>query len=221
MYTSGFPVEAGVATSLARPGGNVTGLSIYAGGQLFGKYVELLREAAPPLRELAVLWDYAAPAFAEREIDVAVRELRRGAQALRVNVNLRMVRTDRDLTEALASLANSSPDALFATGGPIHNRRENAPRIADFAIRHRLPMLNEFRGLLFESGGLLLYAVDPQDLANRTAHFIERISRGATPAELPIEQPSKFDLIINLKTAKALGLTIPPSLLARADQVIE
>jgi putative tryptophan/tyrosine transport system substrate-binding protein len=221
MFTSGFPVEAGLARSLARPGGNVTGSSIYAGTALFGKYVELLREVAPSMRELGVMWGYAPPAFTEQEVEVSLGELRRGARALNINPRVWMNRTDRDVSDALAAAANAPIGALFVTASVVHAQPANAPRIADFAVRRRLPMLTDFGGAHFEAGGLLLYSADFNDLASRTAYFIERIRQGAKPGDLPIEQPSRFNLVINLKTAKAIGLTIPPSLLARADQIIE
>ncbi len=221
MFTSGFPVEAGLASSLAHPGGNVTGLSIYAGVGLFSKYVGLLREAVPSLRHLGVIWDYAPPAYGEKEVDAGLGELRRAARALNVTSRVWMVRADHDVTDALAAASNAPLDALFVTGGSIHARHANAPRITEFAIRRRLPMLNDFRSGLFEAGGFLSYSVDLDHLAARAAYFLERIRRGAKPGDLPIEQPTRFQLTINMKTAKALGLTIPPLLLLRADQVIE
>jgi putative ABC transport system substrate-binding protein len=221
MFTSGFPVEVGLAQSLAHPGGNVTGLSIYAGTALFGKYVDLLREIAPSLRELGVMWGYAPPAYPHQEMEIALGELRRGARALNITPRIWMNRSDRDVSDALAEAADAPMGALFITADTIHARSGNAPRITDFVIRRRLPMLTDFGGPLFESGGLLLYSVNLNELARRTAYFIERIRQRAKPGDLPIEQPSRFEMTINMKTAKALRLTIPPSLLARADQLIE
>ena len=221
MFTSGFPVEAGLAQSLARPGGNVTGLSIYAGTALFGKYVELLREVAPSLRELGVMWGYTPPAFADMEMEISLGELRRGARALNINPRVWITRTDRDVSDALAAAAEAPIGALFVTASTIYARPANAPRITDFIVRRRLPWLTDFGGPLFEAGGLLLYSTNFNDLARRTAYFIDRIRQGAKPGDLPIEQPTKYELVINLKTAKAIGLTIPPSLLARGDRVIE
>jgi putative ABC transport system substrate-binding protein len=221
MLTSGFPVEAGLASSLARPGGNVTGLSIYAGTALFSKYVDLLREVTPSLRELGVLWDYAPPAFPEREIEVSLGELRRGSRALNINTRVWMNRTDGDVADALAAARNAPIGALFVTGGSIHGRPANASGITAFAVQRRLPMLNDFGTGVFEAGGLLLYSVDVHELAVRAAYFLERIRRGAKPGELPIEQPSRFEMTINMKTARALGLTVPAALLLRADRVID
>jgi putative ABC transport system substrate-binding protein len=133
MFTSGFPVEAGLAGSLARPGGNVTGLSIYAGTALFGKYVELLREVAPSMRELGVMWDYTPPSFGEKEIEVSLGELRWSARSLNSDTRVWMNGADREVTDALAAAAGSRVDALFVTGGPIHARAINAPRIAEFS----------------------------------------------------------------------------------------
>jgi putative ABC transport system substrate-binding protein len=133
MFTSGFPVEAGLAGSLARPGGNVTGLSIYAGTALFGKYVELLREVAPSMRELGVMWDYTPPSSGEKEIEVSLGELRWSARSLNSDTRVWMNGADREVTDALAAAAGSRVDALFVTGGPIHARAINAPRLAEFS----------------------------------------------------------------------------------------
>jgi putative ABC transport system substrate-binding protein len=221
MFTSGFPIEAGLAASLARPGGNVTGLSIYTGNEIFSKHVDLLRELVPSMRELGVVWDYAPPAFGEQEVELAIQGLRRGARAANIKVRLWMVRTDNDLTDTLSASGKAPINALFVTGGPINSRRANAPRITTFALRRRLPTITDFGRTLVDAGGLLSYSPDLRALADRTASFIERILRGAKPTELPIELPTKFELVINMKTAKALGLTIPQTLLLRADHVIE
>jgi putative ABC transport system substrate-binding protein len=222
MLTSSFPVEGGLATSLARPGGNVTGVTIYAGGLLFGKLVELARELVPTLRELGVLWGYAPPSYRMEQLAPAIDELHRAAKVLSIKVRFWQTGTESDLEAALATAASVRLDALFVTGGVIHSRPDIAPRIVGFIQKRRLRTLTDFPGPLFTTGGpMLAYAVELKELAGRAAYFVDRILKGAKPGELPIEQPTKYELSINLKTAKALGLIIPPSLLARADQVIE
>lgn len=224
MLTSGFPVEGGLANSLAHPGGNVTGITIYAdSGALFGKFVELLRELVPSLRELGVLWGYAPPSYRPEQLAPASEELHRAATALNVNVRFWQTGTESDLESALAAAGSASLDALFVTAGVIHGLPDIAPRITRFILQRRLPALTDFPGpLLFTAGGAVLaYSTDAKELAARAAHFVDRILKGARPGDLPIEQPTKYYLIVNLKTAKALSLTIPQPLLLRADRVVE
>jgi len=223
MQTSGFPVEGGLAESLARPGGNVTGMTIYAGGgPLFGKYVQLLQELVPSLERLGVLWGYAPPGYRKEQVAPATDELARAARALNINMRFWQTGTEGDLATALASAGNLPLDALFITGGTIHGLPGIRPKIAEFILRHRLPTLTDFAGPFFVGGGALAaYSADPTELAVRTARFVDQILRGAKPGDLPIEQPTRYGLYLNLKNAKALGFSIPPSLLARADQVIE
>jgi len=221
MMASGFPVEAGLAESMARPGGNVTGLSIYAGGSLFRKYVQLLRDLTSTLKTFAVLWNYVPPGFVKEEVDTALTELKQAAVALGVTARVFEIYARADLDRALANLRRERADAVFITsGGPLFTK-ETAAEIATFMLQQRLPTLTDFVGTSFSAGSLMTYSATAVELAQRSAGFVDRILRGARPAELPIEQPTRFELIINLKTAKALGLTIPPSLLLRADQVIE
>jgi putative tryptophan/tyrosine transport system substrate-binding protein len=222
MLTSGFPVEGGLANSLRRPGGNVTGITVYAGGgPIFGKYVELLRELVPHLREFGVLWGFAPPSYKIEQVAPATDALRRAANALKLNMRFWETGTERALVAALASAANLPLDALFVTSGTIHGQPEIARRIAEFAVQRRLPTVTDFAGRFFPVGGVLAYSASPRELAARTAHLVDRILRGAKPEDLPIEQPTMYELSVNLKLARTLGLTIPPSLLARADQVIE
>jgi putative ABC transport system substrate-binding protein len=219
MLTSGFPVEGGLAKSLARPGGNVTGMAIYAGGgPLFGKFVELLRELVPSLRELGVLWGYAPPSYKLEQVAPAIDELHRAGKALKVNVRFWQTGRGSDLDSALAAAATAPLDALFVTSGVIHGLPEISAKIGAFALQRRLPVLTDgtTRG-----GVVLAYGAESKELAARTAYFVDRILKGAKPGELPIEQPTQYKLSVNLKTAKALGLTIPPAVLARADEVIE
>ena len=221
MLTSGFPVEGGLADSLARPGGNVTGVTLYAGGLLFSKFVQLLHELVPTLRELGVLWGYAPPSYRPEQVAPATDEFQRAAKALNITVRFWQTGTQEHLEAALAAAAGAPLDALFVTAGVIHSRPDTAPRIVRFVLQRRLPALTDFPGPLFTAGGAVLaYAVDVKELAARAAYLVARILKGAKPGELPIEQPTKYELTLNLKTAKALGLNVPHSLAIRADRVI-
>ena len=218
MMASGYPVELGLVESYARPGGNVTGNTIYAGTELFGKHVELLKTLLPGMRQLAVLWGWVPPFVYAGEGELALDELKRAAKT--VDVGLRVWKTDRveAVEAALAAMAREHVDALYVSGSPVHRR--TAAKIVEFARKRRLPTMTDSPAL-FQEGILVTYSANPATLGRQAAAFVDRILRGARPADLPIERPSKIDLAINLKTAKALGLTIPPSLLQRADQVIE
>ena len=222
MAASGFPVEAGLAKSLARPGGNVTGMTVYAGGgPIFGKYVELLHELVPSMREFGVFWGYAPPSYLEEQVAPATDELHRAAKALNVKMRFWQTGRESDLQAALAAAAGAPLDALFVTSGVIHVVPEIVPRITRFVLQRRLPTMTEGGAFFATGGAVLAYSVGSNELAARTAYFIDRILKGAKPGDLPIEQPTKYVLRVNLKTAKALGLTIPPSLLARADEIIQ
>ncbi len=216
MVASGYPVEAGLAKSLNRPGGNVTGNSIYAGIEIFGKYLQLLREVSPRMTHIGVLWDVVAPAYPDGPI--ALEELRRAARMDKVTLRIYFIRRVEELDDALKALASEGVHGLFVTTGTVHWLAQ--ARIAEFALRQRLPSITDYRWR-DETSLLLSYAVDPRDLLRRTARFVDRILRGTKPGDLPIELPTKFNFVINLKTAKALGLTIPPSLLLQADELIQ
>ena len=213
MFLGIYPVQAGLVASLARPGGNVTGTSV--GPVTGGKYLELLKEAVPKLTRVAILWDPTFPGFADTaaqaELDVEARKL--GLMLASIEVQ----RPD-DIERALARIAKERPGALWVL--PIGPLAAGTRQIFDFAAQHRLPTIVPTRYFV-EAGGLMSYGYDREHLVKRTASYVDRILKGAKPADLPIEQPTKFELVINLKTAKALGLTIPPSLLQRADHVIE
>jgi ABC-type uncharacterized transport system substrate-binding protein len=204
-----YPVQAGLVASLAHPGGNVTGTTV--GSITGGKYLELLKEALPKSARVAILMDLTFPGFSQGQAEAEARKF--GVTLTRISIQ----RPD-DVEPALAKVATERPDALWVVPtGPV---LANARQIIDFANKHGLPTI--FPGKSFvEAGGLMSYGYDREHLAKRTASYVDRILRGAKPGDLPIEQPTKFELVINLKTAKALGLTIPPSLLQRADQVIE
>jgi putative ABC transport system substrate-binding protein len=216
MAASGYPVEVGLAASLARPGGNVTGSAFYAGVEMFAKFVELLRAARPGMTRLGVLWGYTA--FPDGP--VALNELRRAARAAGITLTLHLLRAPDEVERALRSLEADKVHALFTTSaGPV--TWPHRLRISEFALTHRLPSLTDVLWPDANRGVLLTYAVRMEDVLRRTARFVDRILRGAKPGDLPIEQPTAFDLTINMRTAKTLGLTLPPSLLLRATQVIE
>ena len=185
---------------------------------MWGKYIELFRELVPGMTRLALLWGYVPPAFLQEEAAPAVEYMKQAAQSLGVTMPLWEFRTARDLDPAFAAIAGQRVDALFVTSGPV-TYAERA-RIREFALKHRLPTMSDYFTTA-DAGILLTYTARIADLFRGAAYFVDRILRGARPGDLPIQLPSRFDMIINLKTAKALGLTIPPSLLARADQVIE
>jgi len=218
MLGSGYPVEAGLAKSLARPGGNVTGVSVYAGTEMWGKYVSLARELRPDLRALGVLFDYVV---SDRELDPLLAELRSATRSLNITLHFWRNRTERDLTLSLSEVEKTPIGVMLVTGGPVHSQPANTARINDFALNRRLPMINDLATNVFLAGGLLAYSFTPKELAERCASMIDRILRGANPGELPIEYPTKFELTINMKTARALRLTLPNALLVQADRIID
>jgi putative ABC transport system substrate-binding protein len=206
------PVEAGLVKSLARPGGNVTGVTNLV-AELGGKCLELLKEAVPKLARVAVLYnpDYPGSVFALKEV------LPVAARALGLTVRSWEVRGTDGFEEVFAALSKERPDGLYVLGGPL--MRANGKRIADFALKNRLPSMNFYRDAV-DAGGLMYYGADIVDSYRRVATYVDRILKGAKPADLPVEQPTKFELVINLKTAKQIGLTIPQRVLGRADRVI-
>jgi putative ABC transport system substrate-binding protein len=208
------PVEAGLIESLARPGGNVTGLT-YLSTELGGKRLELLKEAIAKLSHVAVVYDPATPGTS-REVK---EDLPVAARALGLTVRSWEVRDAVGLEKVFAALSKERPDGIYVplTGALM---RANGKRIADFALKSRLPSLyGDKEGV--NAGGLIYYGADLVDSYRRVATYVDRILKGAKAADLPVEQPTKFELVINFKTAKQLGLTIPPQLLARADRVIK
>lgn len=205
------PVGAGLVQSLARPGGSVTGLTWAAGPEFEAKRLELLKEAAPRVTRVAFLGlkgDWNNPAG--QAVQAAAPRL--GVVLLHAEHPL------NDYTRAFAHLSQSRPDALFV--GFNASNWAHRRLIADFALRNRLPSVHNFRDSV-QVGGLMAYGVNPLHVYRRAADYVDRLLRGARPADLPVEQPTTFELVINLRTAKALGLTIPTSVLARADEVIE
>src|SRR5712691_1824876 len=212
VTAAGDPVEMGLAASLARPGGNVTGLAT-SGRELIGKRIELLKEALPGLSRIALLWNPES-----RTQPLTLRDAEAAARSLGLQVRPTEVRRPEDLQKAFASIAHERPEALvlLATNMFLVHRA----RIVELAARHRLPTTFSERTSV-DAGGLMSYGPDLKAIFRRLATYVDRLLKGAKPADLPIEQPTKFELIINAKTAKALGLTIPPSLVLRADEVIQ
>jgi putative tryptophan/tyrosine transport system substrate-binding protein len=221
MLASGYPVESGLAASLAKPGGTVTGLSIYAGSSLFGKYVELMRELVPNLRELGVFWGYAPPAFPQVETDLALGEMRAAAAAMQIGLRVWMNRNEAALQANIAAAGASSIQALFVTAGGPQSSPETIQWIADFCTKRRLPTGCDVAGAYFARGGVISYSADLAALSRRAAHYIDRILRGSKPGELPIERPARFELVVNHRFARQLKLVVPPAILTRADRVIE
>jgi len=212
MVAIGAPVEAGFVTSLARPGGNLTGLSLMA-PELSGKRLELLKDTVPALSQVAVLANPANPITA-----VELRETQRAAQALQVQLHVVEVRGPQDLDAAFAALHRLRAEALMLVLDPLFISQR--PRLAELTATSRLPAIYALREDA-EAGALMAYGPHFPDLFRRAATYVDKILKGAKPADLPVEQPTKFELVINLKTAKALGITMPPSLLLLADEVIQ
>ena len=208
---AGDPVGTGLVTSLARPGGNVTGLSLQL-TDLDAKRVELLRETVPGFARLAILANMGGPAVLldMREVEAAVRTF--GLEIIRLEVS-----RGEDIAPAFESLEGRA-QALYVANDPLVDTQRN--RISALALAARLPTMYGSRGHV-EAGGLMSYGTNFPDMFPRAADLVDKILKGAKPGDIPVEQPTKFELVINLKTAKALGLTVPPTLLARADEVIE
>jgi putative tryptophan/tyrosine transport system substrate-binding protein len=207
------PVEAGLIESLARPGGNVTGLTTLS-RELGGKRLELLKEAVPKLAHVAVLYDPTTQAGVLQVKEV----LPVAARALKLTLRSWEVRDEDGFDKVFAALSKQRPDGLYvpASGALM---RANQKRIVAFALKSRLPSIYYLRESV-DAGGLMSYGADLADSYRRVATYVDKILKGAKPADLPVEQPTKFELVINLKTAKQIGLVIPPNILARADRVI-
>jgi putative tryptophan/tyrosine transport system substrate-binding protein len=209
------PVEAGLVESLARPGGNVTGLTTL-NSELGGKRLELLKEAVPKLARVAVLYNPASSPGTTREVKEVLPV---AARALRLTIQLWEVRAAENFDEVFAAISKWRPDGLYV-GSRNPLMAANEKRIVGFALKSRLPSAYDRREAV-DAGGLMSYGADLGDRYRRVATYIDKILKGAKPAELPVEQPKKFELAINLKTAKQIGVTIPPNVLARADKVIK
>ena len=212
MAAPGDPVATGLVASLSRPGGNVTGLSQML-IDLAGKRLELLKEVAPNISRVGVLWNPQ-----DKISKLAWEEIQLPAQQLGLDLHSLEAQNNDQLEAAFSTAVDANDTAIIAMPAPIFVVNEK--RIADFAVKNRLPStfhLPEF----VRVGGLMAYGPDRSDLFRRAAVYVDKILKGAKPGDLPIEQPTKFQLVINLSTAKALGLTIPPTILVRADEVIE
>ncbi len=206
------PVQLGFVASLARPGGNITGTTFTAGQEIFGKQVQILKEAVPQASRLAILTNPSDPESANvvPEVEATTRSLAMRPQRI-------AARNPEEFEAAFASMGRERADALLVLGGSTF--LVNRIKVAQLAVKARLPAMYSFRENV-EAGGLMAYAVNMTDFVGRAAIYVDKILKGAKPADLPIERPTKFELVINLKAAGAVGLTIPPALLLRADDLI-
>jgi putative ABC transport system substrate-binding protein len=212
MVAVGDPIGTGLVPSLARPGGNLTGLSSIA-PDLEGKRLQLLREVVPALSHVAMFVNSLNPFHVS-----SMKQARAAAQSMGIKLQLHDIRNSEDLDDAFGAIRKERPDALLILADRVflHNRQ----RMMDFTNELRLPNVNAYKELV-EVGGLMSYGPSYEDMHKRAAIYVDKILKGAKPADLPIEQPSKFTFIINLKSAKALGITVPSQLLGLADQLIE
>ena len=209
----GDPVELGIVASLARPGGNITGLTSTVGPEIAGKQLELLKEAVLNVSRMAVLWNPTTPGNA-----LALREAEIAARALRVELQLLEARKLNDFESAFAAMSTERAGALLVLGDVMFTTYRS--RLASLAVKSRLPAMYGDRQFVHE-GGLMSYGTNIVDNFRRAAVYVDKILKGAKPGDLPIERSTKFELVINLKTARALGFTIPRSLLQRADEIVQ
>ena len=212
MAASGEPLTTGIVASLAQPGGNVTGLSAFT-NELIPKRIELLTETIPGIKRVAFLQDMANPVSQSQW-----EELKSAAHSARLEAVLLDIRNSNELAPAFESASAQRVDALLVGNDTV--TQANRRQIVELAVQHRLPAIYATREFV-EAGGLMVYAVDYADLYRRAAIYVDKIFRGAKPSELPVQQPDKFEFVINLKAAKALDVTVSPTLLARAAEVIE
>jgi putative tryptophan/tyrosine transport system substrate-binding protein len=212
MLQDNDPVASGFVASLARPGGNITGLSTLR-PEISGKRLELLKEIIPGLSRVAVLGASDNPGNAQ-----ALKEVELAAGALKVQLQYLDIRSPKDIEPAFQEARRASADAVLELGGPLLNVHQTA--LVKLAAKSRMPTM-WVRRRFVEAGGLMYYGVDTADLNRRAASYVDKILKGTKPADLPVEQPTKFEFVINLKAAKQIGLTIPPNVLARADKIIK
>lgn len=212
VFLGSEPVTAGIVLSLGRPGGNFTGMDVFS-VELDTKRLALLKEAFPKISQVALLWNPENPSGPPQRYRVET-----AGQTLGVQVRLVEARRPEELDAAFAALARQRPDALLVNADPMYDSQRQ--RIVEHARKLRIPAIYQWREFA-EAGGLMSYGADLPALYRRLAVYMDKIFKGAKPAELPVEQPTKYELIVNLKTARALGLTIAPTMLARADRVIE
>jgi putative ABC transport system substrate-binding protein len=213
MVAAGDPVRRGLAASLARPGGNVTGMT-FLSSELAGKRLELLKQAVPTVSRVAVLWNPDNPGGLPD-----FRATQEAAQTLRITIRSVEAQKTAEFEQAFKVMTDEQVQAVVVLTDPVTSNMAGR-LVADFAVKNRLPLMCDLTEFT-RSGALMSYGPSLLWMAQRSAVFVDKILKGARPGDLPIEQPTKFELVINLKTAKALGLTIPPSLLARADEVIQ
>jgi putative ABC transport system substrate-binding protein len=212
MLAATDPVATGVVASLARPGGNITGVSINA-AEISAKRVQLLKEAVPKLSRVAVLWNSSL-----KSMTIGFQQIEMASPSLGVTLQSLRVSGSDELDKAFAAISQDRPDGLIILYGPM--RGNDLSRIVEFVTRNKLPTAFELdRGV--RGGGLMEFGPNAKDLARHIGAYVDKIANGAKPSDLPVEEPTKFELIINLKAAKTMGLTIPPSLLLRADRLIE
>jgi putative ABC transport system substrate-binding protein len=217
VITLGDPVGSGLVASLARPGGNVTGLSAFL-SELGGKRLELVKEAFPRVSRVAVLWWTSTNQPGPSQNALLLGDMKVAAEGLRVTLQPLELRGVDDFEPAFSAIKGERANALIALRNPLTTTHRT--RIVDFAAKSRLPAIYP-DGEFVDAGGLMSYGVNVPDLWGRSAVYVDRILKGAKPADLPVEQPTKFEFIINLKAAKQIGVTIPPNVLARADKVIK
>jgi ABC-type uncharacterized transport system substrate-binding protein len=211
----GDPVTSGLVSSLARPGGNITGLSALS-PELVGKWLEMLKQAVPKVTRVAILWQPGG--LGERTDREVLQGAEIAARALGVRLQLVEARNPADLDNAFSEMTRARAEAMAVLSTPMLGSQRT--RLVEFAAKNRLPTVFPFRSYV-DAGGFISYGPSLADMSRRAAAYVDKILKGAKPADLPVEQPTKFELVINLKTAKALGLSVPQSLLARADEVIE
>lgn len=212
MIAVANPVDSGIVASLARPGANVTGTSIMA-DEVVGKQLELLKEALPKVSLVGALWNPANPVFQKLQLEA----VESAAQALKVRLRKVEARDPGEIERAFVAIAKERISALHVISDPVFTTHRR--RIADLALKHRLPAITGFTELA-EAGLLMSYSASFGESANRAATYVDKILKGAKPADLPVERPTKFEFVVNLNTAKQIGLALPPNLLARADKVI-
>jgi len=213
MIFASDPVETGLIASLRQPGGNITGTTFTPGPEIFGKQLQILKEAIPHASRVAVLSNPADSSFA-----LQVKQVEATARSLGIRVQHVEARGPEEFASAFAAMARERADALLVTGTSTFLAHRT--RLAELAVKGRLPTMYSFRENV-EAGGLMAYAVNMADFVGNSAVYVDKILKGAKPADLPVEQPTKFELMINLKAARALGITVPQTLVARADEVIQ
>jgi putative ABC transport system substrate-binding protein len=211
MISNVDPVELGLVESFARPGGNITGMSLQS-LELSGKRLELLKETFPKLNRVALVWNEG-----DQSMNLITKQVQAAAPPLGVTIQPSGVRDPSDLDAAFAKITQSPPDALFSVADRLITSQRK--KILEFAAKNKIPTMFDAQPAV-EAGALMSYGPSRAEVTRRAAIFVDKILKGTKPADLPVEQPTKFELLINLKTAKELGLTIPPNVLARADRVI-